>query len=152
MWERRRLKTLWAFTDCYRESFTVLSVYGSTSLVDLGRVSSFLIYTSAQSVGLLERGISPSQGRYLHTEQHKHRINADIHVSSGIRTHDLSVFAGENGSHLRPRDHSDWPKWQIGDRIYNISLTGPSALDGGEYSAECLDRFILGKEPLVLTV
>jgi hypothetical protein len=30
---------------------------------------SFLIYT--QSVGLLGWGISPSQGRYLHTEQHK---------------------------------------------------------------------------------
>jgi hypothetical protein len=42
--------------------------------LDLGRFFSFLIYT--QSVGLLGRGISPSQGRYLHTDQHKHRINA----------------------------------------------------------------------------
>jgi hypothetical protein len=32
-----------------------------------------------QSVGLLGRGISPSQGRYLHTEQHEHRINGDRH-------------------------------------------------------------------------
>jgi predicted HAD superfamily hydrolase len=32
-----------------------------------------------QSVGLLLRGISPSQGIYLYIEQHKHRINADIH-------------------------------------------------------------------------
>jgi hypothetical protein len=46
-----------------------LSLYGSTALVDLGRFFSFLIYT--QFVGLLGRGISPSQGRYLHTEQHK---------------------------------------------------------------------------------
>jgi hypothetical protein len=38
---------------------------------------SFLIYT--HSVGFLGRGISPSQGRYLHTEQHKHRINAHRH-------------------------------------------------------------------------
>jgi hypothetical protein len=45
--------------------------------LDLGRFFSFLIYT--QSVGLLERGIGPSQGRYLHTEQHKHRINANRH-------------------------------------------------------------------------
>jgi hypothetical protein len=40
-----------------------------------------------QSVGLLGRGISPSHGRYLHTEQHKHGINAhntDIHALSGI--------------------------------------------------------------------
>jgi hypothetical protein len=32
--------------------------------------------------GLLGRFISPSQGRYLHTGQHKHRINADTHQTS----------------------------------------------------------------------
>jgi hypothetical protein len=35
------------------------------------------------------------QGLYLHTEQHKHKINAhntDIHALSGIRTHDLCSF------------------------------------------------------------
>jgi hypothetical protein len=37
----------------------------------------FCLFT--QSVGLLERGISPSQGRYLQTENHKHRINARRH-------------------------------------------------------------------------
>jgi hypothetical protein len=46
-----------------------LSIYGSTALVDLGRFFSFFIYT--QLLWLLGRGISPSQGRYLHTEQHK---------------------------------------------------------------------------------
>jgi hypothetical protein len=66
--------------------FEVISMYGSTTFVDLGRFFSFLIYT--QSVGPLGRGISPSQGRYLHTEQHKHGINAYKHpclewVSSG---------------------------------------------------------------------
>jgi hypothetical protein len=50
-----------------------LSIYDSTALVDLGRYFSFLIYT--QSVELLGRGISPSQGRYLLTE-HKYGINA----------------------------------------------------------------------------
>jgi hypothetical protein len=34
---------------------------------------SLLIYS--QLVGLLGRVISPSQGRYLNTGQHKHRIN-----------------------------------------------------------------------------
>jgi hypothetical protein len=34
---------------------------------------SLLIYS--QLVGLLGRVISPSQGRYLNTAQHKHRIN-----------------------------------------------------------------------------
>jgi hypothetical protein len=32
-----------------------------------------------QSMGLLVRGISLSQGRYLHIGQHKHRINAHRH-------------------------------------------------------------------------
>jgi hypothetical protein len=64
---------------------------------------SFLIIR--QSVGLLGRGISTSQGRYLH----KHRINADIHVWSAIRTHDLSVRTSEDSSCLRPRGPCDYP-------------------------------------------
>jgi hypothetical protein len=32
-----------------------------------------------------------------------------IHASSGIRTHDPSVHAGEDGSCLRPRSHCDRP-------------------------------------------
>jgi hypothetical protein len=62
-----------------------------------------------KSVGLLGRGISPSQSRYLPTEQQKHKINEHtyIHASSGIRTHDHSVRAGEDGLCLRPRDHCD---------------------------------------------
>jgi hypothetical protein len=62
-----------------------LSPHGSTTLLELGCFFSFLIYT--QSVGLLGRGISPSQVRYLHTGQHKHRIIAHtgIHASSEIQ-------------------------------------------------------------------
>jgi hypothetical protein len=41
-------------------------------LLALGHFFSFLILHT-QTVGLLGRGISPSQGRYLHTEEHKHR-------------------------------------------------------------------------------
>jgi hypothetical protein len=40
-------------------------------------IFSFLIY--AQSVGPLGWEMRPSQGHYLHTEQHKHRINAHRH-------------------------------------------------------------------------
>jgi hypothetical protein len=60
-----------------------------------------------QTVGLLGRAISPSQGRYLHTGQQKHRINAhtDIHALSGIRAHDSSVRAGEDSSCFRRRGH-----------------------------------------------
>jgi hypothetical protein len=43
-----------------------LSIYGDTDFADLGRFFNFLIYT--QSVRHLGLGISPSQGRYLHTE------------------------------------------------------------------------------------
>jgi hypothetical protein len=61
-----------------------------------------------ESVGLLGWGISPSQGRYLHTEEHKYRINAhntDIHVLSGIPTHDLRFRANKDSSCLRSRGH-----------------------------------------------
>jgi hypothetical protein len=65
-------------------------------LLGLGCFSVFWSYT--QAVGLLGQGISPSQGLYLHTEQHKHRINAHntiIHALSGTRTHDPSVRTSE---------------------------------------------------------
>jgi hypothetical protein len=66
-----------------------------------------IIFT--QTVGLLVRVISLSQGLYLHTGRHKHRINAytDIHALSGIRTHDPSVRASEDSSCLRPCAHCD---------------------------------------------
>jgi hypothetical protein len=113
MWESRRLATLWAYTACYRDSFfrlllSLLLLWFCSPLLGLGRVSVYWSY--AQSVGLLGRGRSPSQGLYLHTEQHKHRINAhntDIHALRGIRTHDPSVWAGEDSSCLRPPGHYD---------------------------------------------
>jgi hypothetical protein len=77
-------------------------------LLDHGLFFSFLTFFT-QTVGLLGRGISPSQGRYLRTGQHKHKINAhaDIHAFSEIRTHDPSVRAKEDISCLRPRGHCD---------------------------------------------
>jgi hypothetical protein len=66
---------------------TYLPTYGSTALVDLGPFFSFLIYM--QSVGLLGRGISPSQGRYLNRGQ----THTDNNASNGIRTDDPSVRA-----------------------------------------------------------
>jgi hypothetical protein len=48
------------------------------------------------------------------------RINTDIHVSSELRTHDLSVLEGENSSCLSPRCHCD--RWrQIYITFYEIS-------------------------------
>jgi hypothetical protein len=77
-----------------------------------------------QSVGLLGREISPSQGRYLHTEQYKHRINAyntDIHASSMIQIHDPSVRASEDGSCLRPCGLCDRPVENMVPEISAIS-------------------------------
>jgi hypothetical protein len=56
------------------------------------------------------RVVSPSQGLYLQTGQHKLRINAhntDSHASSGIATHDPSDRASEDSSCLRSRGHCD---------------------------------------------
>jgi hypothetical protein len=77
-------------------------------LLGPGLYFSFLIFFT-QTLGLLGRGISPSQGRYLHTGKHKHSKNAntDIHALSGIRIYDPSVRASEDSSCLRPRGHCD---------------------------------------------
>jgi hypothetical protein len=80
--------------------------YDSTALRWV--LAAFLAFSSyTQSVGFLGRGISPSQGLFLHTEQYKHRINelnTDFHALSGIRAHDPSVRASEDISCLRLRD------------------------------------------------
>jgi hypothetical protein len=62
-------------------------------------------YTYRQLVGLLDESARRKAATY--TGQHKHRINADIHAHSGIRTHDPSVRAEEDISCLRPRGHRD---------------------------------------------
>jgi hypothetical protein len=67
-------------------------------------------WSNTQSVGLLGRGISPSQCLHLYIEQHKHRIithNTDIYALSGIRTHESSDSASEDSSCLRPRGRCD---------------------------------------------
>jgi hypothetical protein len=69
-----------------------LPIYGSTALC--WTLAAFSVSGSfTQSVGLLGRGISLSQGSYLHTGHSKRRINAhtDIHASRGIRTYDLCL-------------------------------------------------------------
>jgi hypothetical protein len=82
----------------------------------------------SQTVWLLGRVISPLQGRYLNTGQHKHRINArthtpNIHASSGIRTHDPSVRVSEDSSCHRPRGYCDRLLWayRTSIRKYNVA-------------------------------
>jgi hypothetical protein len=80
-------------------------------------------------MGLLGRGISPSQGRYLHTQQHKHRINAHKHhASSGIRTHDHSVQVGDDCSCLSQGGHCD----RLGDNIHTIKENTEFMIDASK--------------------
>jgi hypothetical protein len=70
--------------------------------------SSVIIYS--QTVGLLGRVISTSQGPYLNAGQHKQnkRIHTpNIHSLCGIRTHDPSGRASEDSSYPRPRSYCD---------------------------------------------
>jgi hypothetical protein len=60
------------------QRFVYLSICGCTALYWTLATCS-VSWSFTQSVGLLGRGISPLQGRYLHTEQPKHRINAHRH-------------------------------------------------------------------------
>jgi hypothetical protein len=60
-------------------SITIILFWICSPLLGLGCFFSFLICT--HSVGILGRGISLSEGLYLHTEQHKHRIKAVLRGS-----------------------------------------------------------------------
>jgi hypothetical protein len=69
----------------------------SLQLVDLG-----------QSVGLLGRVISSSQGLCLYTNRKTHTTQTlKIHALSGIPTHGPGVRASEDSSCLRPLGYSD---------------------------------------------
>jgi hypothetical protein len=75
--------------------------------------------------------INSSQGLYLNTGEHKHRINMrriytpNIRALSAIRTHDYSVRASEDISCLRPRGYRDRPS----------SLLGPNILLSTQFSS-----------------
>jgi hypothetical protein len=60
-----------------------------------------------QSVGLLGRVISSSQGLYLNTGQQKHIHTPNIHALCGIRIHDPGCRASEDGTCLRPLGNRD---------------------------------------------
>jgi hypothetical protein len=88
--------------------YIILLLWFHSPSLRLGRFfSSFILCTCGRTPST---GIRPSQGLYLHAEQHKHRINTynrDIHAVSGIRTHDPSVRTSEDSSCLRPLSHCD---------------------------------------------
>jgi hypothetical protein len=75
-------------------------------LLRLGFSFSLLIsYTVGRTAS---RGISPPQGRYLHTGQHKHRINGHIHPCLQWDSIPGSqCWTGEDSSSVRSRGHCD---------------------------------------------
>jgi hypothetical protein len=62
---------------CFSRLLICPCLYGFTTLWTLAAVSVSWFYS--QSVNLLGRGSSPSQGQYLHIERYKRRINAHRH-------------------------------------------------------------------------
>jgi hypothetical protein len=103
----------------YGSYFMVLSAttlhfyyyYGSTAIWGGALAAFSFSWAYTQSVGLLKRGSSPSQGLYLHRiDAH----NTDIHALGGIRTYDPRVRASEDSSCFRPRGHNyTIYKWQM---------------------------------------
>jgi hypothetical protein len=82
-----------------------LSIDGSTAFCYAFAAFSVSWYFT-QSVELRGLGISPSQGHYRHTGHHNsEKTHTDMHGSSGIQTHDPSVWGGEDSSYLRPRGY-----------------------------------------------
>jgi hypothetical protein len=57
MWEPRRLTTLWAYTACYRDSFTIIFVFNSrpTSILALIKVPLFVFMVSILAVTAAEQ-------------------------------------------------------------------------------------------------
>jgi hypothetical protein len=85
-----------------------LCIYGSTDLLlDLGRFSQLLHLLHSQWDSLdggTARGLTAT---YTQNNTNTVYTHIDIHASSGIRSHDPSVWASEDSSCLRPRGHCD---------------------------------------------
>jgi hypothetical protein len=120
-----------------------------SSMLGLGRLFSLLIFS--QSVGLLGRGMSPSQSRYLHIGYHKHKVNAQRHSllewDSNPRSQCLSgrrqfmpqtarplwpasVWASEDSSCFRPRGHCDRLASERAKTVHALDRT--ATVIGGE--------------------
>jgi hypothetical protein len=95
--------------ESYQFSTRSISIYSSTALVDLQ-----LLNLSTESIGLPGQGMSPSQGRYLHTGQHKNRINAHKYscLEWDSKTRAL-CSTGRRRFILRRRGHCDRHKISI---------------------------------------
>jgi hypothetical protein len=79
-----------------------LSIWLYSPLLGLGHFFSFLTYT--QLVRLLGRVISPSQGHYLHTQKHKHRMNSQTSMPQMAFEHTIPVFEWAKTVHALDRE------------------------------------------------
>jgi hypothetical protein len=76
-------------------------------LLGLGLFFSFLIlYTIGRTPWTGDQPVARPLPTHRTTQTQTHK---DIHVLSGIRTHDPSIRANEDSSCLRPRGHRDRP-------------------------------------------
>jgi hypothetical protein len=104
MWKPRRLTTLWAFTACYRDSFTF---YLFTHLEHRSSVKSLVslqFLNLRQSVGLLV-------ARPLRT--HKHRINADRRPCLEWDSNPRSQCLSERRDFMPWASRQLWSAWRI---------------------------------------
>jgi hypothetical protein len=65
------------------------------------------VLSLTKSVRLLGWEISPSQGHYLYRQDSIYTQNKRTHALNGVRTHDPSLWAGEDSSCLISRGHRD---------------------------------------------
>jgi hypothetical protein len=112
MWSKLRLRFQWMQVSNPEVSI-YLSVYGSAVLCwTLATFSNSSSYRDA--VGLLGRSISPSQGRYIHTEQHKHSINAPRHPCPEWDSNPRSHRSNKRRQFSpRPCSHCDRPNPEL---------------------------------------
>jgi hypothetical protein len=112
-----------SFTMSYTEKLSIYPpihpfIYLSMALQPfVGPWQSFSVSLSfSQSVGLFGRGISPSQGQYLHKGQQRNRINAHIHPS--LKWDSNPRFQCSNG----PRHFMPWTTRPLWSALTTICL------------------------------
>jgi hypothetical protein len=92
-------------TKVFDKLFLFIHLWLYNTLLGPDLFFSFVIFFFTQLVGLFERAISPSQCRYLHTGQHKHRINAHRHLWLEWDSNPRSQRSSEDSLCLRFQGH-----------------------------------------------
>jgi hypothetical protein len=100
-----------------------LSIYGSTAFVYLGRFFSFLIlYTVGRTPCTEDQPVASPLPTHRTTQAQNKPTQTSMTPSSGVRTHDPSVRAGEDCPCLRTRGLPLWSAWKITYTDTNLAL------------------------------